>query len=113
MGRNIRNIEYSKVLLLKDQVMYGEGQVVSKTIAQNNRHSLTLFAFDKDEEISTHKSEGDALVLVLEGVAEVTIDKEKYILCENEAIVMPSNAPHAVYAKEKLKMLLTVSFPED
>lgn len=63
----MKNIEKSAVLVLKDQVEYQKGQVVSKTLSQNNHHSITLFSFDKGEEISTHESDGDALVVCLDG----------------------------------------------
>ena len=83
---------------------------MSKTLAQNASISVTLFAFDKDEEISSHKSGGDALITCLEGVGKITIDEDVYELEEGESIVMPAGHPHAVYAKEKFKMLLVVIF---
>ena len=58
----MKNLDVATVLTLRDQVAYQPGQVVSKTLAQNDAVSVTLFAFDKDEEISTHESGGDALV---------------------------------------------------
>ena len=64
----IKNIEKAQVLTLKSEVAYQPGQVVSKTLAQNNALSVTLFAFDKGEEISTHESGGDAFVTCLDGV---------------------------------------------
>ncbi len=106
----MKNIEKSKTLKLKDQVSYQPGQVVSKTLAQNPAMNMTLFAFDKDEEISTHASGGDALVTVLDGTGKITIDGNDFILEEGESIVMPAGAPHAVYGEEAFKMLLTVVF---
>lgn len=106
----IKNIEKSTVLTLKDEVAYQAGQVVSKTLAQNSAHSVTLFAFDKGEEISTHESDGDAFVTCLDGVGELTIDGVKYALHEGQSIVMPAHHPHAVYGKEQFKMLLVVIF---
>lgn len=106
----MKNIEKSKVLLLKDEVAYQPGQIVSKTLVQNDAVSITLFAFDKDEEISTHESGGDAMVLCLDGVGKITIDGVEYILHAGESIVMPARHPHAVYAQEQYKMLLTVVF---
>ena len=96
--------------VLKDQVTYQEGQVVSKTLAQNDAVSITLFAFDKDEAISTHESGGDAFVTCLDGVGRITIDGVEYILHEGESIVMPAKHPHAVYGAEQFKMLLVVVF---
>lgn len=106
----MKNISKAEVLVLKDQVAYQEGQVVSRTLAQNAAVSVTLFSFDKGEEISTHESGGDAFVTCLDGVGEITIDSVKYELYEGESIVMPAKHPHAVMGKEKFKMLLVVIF---
>ena len=106
----IKNIEHETVLPLAEQVTVQPGQIVSRTLAQNKAVSITLFAFDKDEEISTHESDGDAFVTCLDGVGEVTIDGVKYELHEGESIVMPAKHPHAVYGKEQFKMLLVVVF---
>lgn len=106
----MKNIDKAEVLVLKDQVSYQQGQVVSKTLAQNDAVSVTLFAFDKDEEISTHESGGDAFVTCLDGVGRITIDGEEYQLHEGESIVMPAKHPHAVYGQEQFKMLLVVIF---
>lgn len=106
----IKNISKAEVLVLKDQVAYQEGQVVSKTLAQNEHVSVTLFSFDKGEEISTHESGGDAFVTCLDGVGKVTIEGEEYILKEGDSIVMPAKHPHAVYGQEQFKMLLVVIF---
>ena len=106
----IKNISKSEVLTLKEQVSYQKGQVVSKTLAQNDALSVTLFAFDKDEEISTHESGGDAFVTCLDGVGRITIDGKAYELHEGESTVMPAKHPHAVYGQEQFKMLLVVVF---
>ena len=112
MEKIIKNMEHSAVLPLAGQVEYMPGQIVSKTLSQNKHHSLTLFAFEKDEEISSHDSTGDAMILVLDGTGRITIADEVYLVRNGEAIVMPANVPHAVYAEERFKMLLTVLFPE-
>jgi len=109
----IKNINHGAVLSFAGQVEYLPGQVVSKTLAQNRYHSLTLFSFDKGEEISTHDSSGDALVIALDGTGKITIDGREHLLNAGESIVMPANTPHAVYAEERFKMFLIVSFPEN
>lgn len=110
MATRMKNIQKSQILTLSDQVQYQEGQVVSKTLAQNEHVSLTLFAFEKDEEISTHASGGDAMVTVLDGTGKFTIDGKVFVLQQGETIVMPAGIPHAVYGQERFKMLLTVVF---
>ena len=106
----IKNINKAEVMTLKEQVEYQKGQVVSRTLAQNEHVSVTLFSFDKGEEISTHESGGDAFVTCLDGVGKITIDGVEYILKEGESIVMPAKHPHAVFGQEQFKMLLVVIF---
>ena len=106
----LKNIKKSEILSLKDEIAYQEGQVVSKTLAQTPAVSVTLFAFEKGEEISTHESGGDAMVTVLDGTGRITIDGREFILQQGESIVMPAKTPHAVFGEERFKMLLTVVF---
>ncbi len=105
-----KNIAKQTKLLLKDLVAYQDGQVVSKTLVQNDKVSMTLFSFDKGEEISTHASGGDAMVTVLEGVGRFTVDGQVFLLKEGETLIMPKDVPHAVYGEERFKMQLMVSF---
>ena len=106
----IKNLDKSAVLHLKEQIAYQPGQVVSRTLAQNEALSVTLFSFDKGEEISTHESGGDAFVTCLDGVGRITIDGVNYELREGDSIVMPARHPHAVFGQEQFKMLLVVVF---
>ena len=105
-----KNIVKKEKVELKNLVAYQEGQVVSKTLVQNDYVSVTLFSFDKGEEISTHASGGDAMVTVLAGTGKFTIGGDVFILKEGETIIMPKDVPHAVYGQEKFKMELVVSF---
>lgn len=107
----IKNIPHEVVMSMADQVEILKGQVVSKTLAQNKAVSITVFAFDKDEEIGTHDSSGDAMVTVLEGTGSFTVDGNEYIVNQGETLIMPAKKPHSVYAKEAFKMILTVVFP--
>ena len=105
-----KNIEKQTALKLKELVEYQPGQVVSKTLVQNDSVSMTIFSFDKGEEISTHAAGGDAMVTVLEGTGRFTVDGEVFILSEGDTLIMPKDIPHAVFGEERLKMQLTVSF---
>lgn len=106
----LKNIDKAQVLVLKEQVAYQQGQVVSKTLAQNQALSITLFSFDKGEGISAHKSKGDAFVTCLDGKGKITIDDKEYFLTEGQSIVMPAGHPHAVYGEMQFKMLLVIVF---
>ena len=113
MTNLIKNIARETPLPIANEVTYQTGQIVSKTLAQNHYHSLTLFAFDKGEEIRTHISDGDAMVIALDGKGKITIDGTKFFLNAGETIVMPAQKPHVVFAEEQFKMLLIVIFAEE
>ena len=104
----IKNIEFSKALEMSNLVEYQEGRVVSLTLVQNEGLSLTLFAFAKGEGVSTHSTHGDAMVYMLDGQAEINIGEETIIACAGQTIVMPTDIPHGLDAKENFKMMLIV-----
>lgn len=105
-----KNIEKQTALELKDLVEYRPGQVVSRTLVQNDKVSMTLFSFDQGEEISTHAAGGDAMVTVLEGTGRFTVGGQVYVLQAGQTLIMPKDIPHAVYGERRFKMQLTVSF---
>lgn len=105
-----KNIEKKIPLKLGELVGYQDGQIVSRTLVQNESVSMTLFSFDKGEEISTHASGGDAMVTVLEGRGRFTVGGEVFVLSAGETLIMPKDIPHAVYGEERFKMQLIVSF---
>lgn len=111
MDKFIKNITHEEVQKLTDLVSADKGQVVSKTLAQNNAVSVTVFAFSKGEEIGTHDSTGDAMVTVLEGTGEFTVGGVKHTVKAGETLVMPATVPHSVFAPEDFKWLLVVVFP--
>ena len=91
---------------LKETVKYAEGSVVSKILRKNEAGNITLFAFDKNQNLSEHTAPFDAIVQVLEGTAKIIIAGNEYILHEGEIIIMPADVPHAVEAETAFKMML-------
>ena len=104
----IKNIPYSEPHVLVDLVDYEKGRVVSRTFAQNEGLTLTLFAFDEGEGLSTHAAPGDAMVQVLDGEVMLTIGGKEVVAKAGEVVVMPADVPHSVNATKPFKMLLTV-----
>ncbi|CAO0821253.1 Cupin domain-containing protein [Desulfarculales bacterium] len=104
----IKNIPFAEPQVLCEMVQYQSGQVVSRTLAQNAFLSLTLFAFDQAEGISAHSVLADALVLMLDGQAEITVGNKQVRVFSGQAVAMPEGVPHALQAKERFKMLLFV-----
>ena len=95
-----------KILVLKDEIDYSKNSIVSKVILEANGGNSTLFAIDDGQFISEHTAPFDALVFILEGEAEIKINKEPFVLSEGKMIIMPKNIAHALKALKRFKMLL-------
>ena len=97
-----------QVLRLLELASYQQGAVVSRQITKADAGNVTLFAFDKGQELSEHTAPFDALVHILDGQAEVRISGVPYSLVAGDAIIMPADEPHALQALTPFKMLLTM-----
>ncbi|MFA5786743.1 MAG: cupin domain-containing protein [Actinomycetota bacterium] len=89
-------------------VAYQAGAVVSRELVKKKAGTVTVFAFDKGQGLSEHTAPFDALVQVLDGVAEITIGGAVHRLGKDEMILMPANVPHALKALERFKMMLVM-----
>ena len=94
--------------LLASLIEYTEGGVISKQLIKSPAGNITLFSFDKGEGLSEHRAPFDALVQVLEGVVNITVNGTLFTVKAGESIVFPANAPHALTVVERFKMLLTM-----
>jgi quercetin dioxygenase-like cupin family protein len=95
-----------RVLSLKDLVQYQDGTVASRMIVNRKSGSITLFSFDEDEGLSEHTAPFDAVVTILDGECEVWVAGETHQMKEGDTIIFPANAPHALSAITKFKMML-------
>ena len=93
---------------LADIVSYGEGAIVSRTLAESRTTTITVFAFDEGQGLSEHSTPYDALVQLLDGAGEFTVGGKRHELAAGQAIIMPANVPHSVKATRRFKMLLTM-----
>ena len=98
----------AEVKSLKSLLQYQEGAVVSRVLLKNPSGTVTLFAFANGEGLSEHTAAFDALLIGVEGEAEIQISGQKYRLREEETITMPANQPHAIKAESNFKMLLVM-----
>lgn len=95
-----------RVLSLKDLVQYQDGTVASRMIVNRKSGSITLFSFDEDEGLSEHTAPYDAVVTILDGECEVWVAGSTHRMKEGDTIIFPANAPHALSAITKFKMML-------
>jgi quercetin dioxygenase-like cupin family protein len=98
----------AEILNIADLAVYQENAVVSSQVLKAENGNVTLFAFDKGQELSEHSTPFDALVQVLDGMAEIIISGKSFAVGAGQSIIMPADKPHAVVATEQFKMLLTM-----
>ena len=98
----------SQVILPADLVEYQSDAIVSRTVVEKPTGTVTVFAFDEGQALSEHTSPFDAMVQVLDGEAEITIEAKLFRLAAGQVLIMPANVPHAVKAVKRFKMLLTM-----
>jgi quercetin dioxygenase-like cupin family protein len=100
-----------EAFVVKDLVAYGEGAVVSRTIVKQPTGTMTVFAFDKGQELSEHTAPFDAVVQILDGEAELIIGGKSVRAVAGQTVIMPANIAHALKAPARFKMLLTMIRP--
>ncbi len=89
-------------------IAYEAGSVVSRTIVKKRTGNITLFSFDEGEGLSEHSSPHDALVVLLDGRAKITVSGRSHEIAAGDAILFPANAPHALTALTPFKMMLVM-----
>jgi quercetin dioxygenase-like cupin family protein len=97
-----------KISNMQDLIDYQEGSIVSKEIIKKPTGTVTLFAFDRGQGLSEHTAPFDALVLILDGEAEIIISGEPHDLQTGRMIIMPHGKPHALKALKRFKMMLVM-----
>jgi quercetin dioxygenase-like cupin family protein len=93
---------------LIDLIEYQEASVVSRTLIDKKAGTATLFAFDKGQGLSEHAAPYDAIVLIVDGEAAITISGKRHRLKVGEMVIIPANEPHSLFAEARFKMLLTM-----
>jgi quercetin dioxygenase-like cupin family protein len=97
-----------KVFTPSEVIEYADGGVVSKELVHSQAGSVTLFSFDEGQQLSEHSAPFDAMITVIDGEPEITIDGVAHYPKAGDVLIMPANHPHAVNAKTQFKMMLTM-----
>jgi quercetin dioxygenase-like cupin family protein len=109
MAENMTQIsDLPKAFSLRDMAAFQDHSVVRREIVRKPAGTITVFAFDQGEGLSEHTAPFDAVVYLLEGEAQISIDRKPHLVKEGEMIIMPANKPHALKAVTKFKMLLVM-----
>lgn len=100
--------ESDRVLSQADLVQYQAGAIVSRTLIKKPSGTVTAFAFDAGEGLSEHTSPFDALVLVVDGEADIEISGVTHSVKAGQMLRLPAHQPHALKAQRRFKMILVM-----
>jgi quercetin dioxygenase-like cupin family protein len=98
----------AKALDLRGLVEYAEGSIVSRTLVKQRSGTITLFAFDARQGLSEHSAPYDAIVQVIDGTVELRIGDQEIVARAGQVVLLPAGVPHALQARERFRMLLTM-----
>ena len=101
-------IEKAKPHFVVEIMEYAPKTVVSKTIIKKATGNVTIMSFDAGGQLAEKISPFDTFVQIIDGTAEVTINKTTHRLTLGMGIVIPAHASHYFNAKEQFKMISTV-----
>jgi quercetin dioxygenase-like cupin family protein len=106
-----RNELVGSAFAAADLVEYQVGAVVSRVVLKQRTGSVTVFAFDRGEELSEHTVPHDALIQVIDGEAQISIAEVPHRVGTGEMLILPGGQPHAVKAATRFKMVLVMIKP--
>ena len=96
---------------LKSETRFVPNGIVSRTVLNNDDIRAVLFGFAEGQELSEHTSTRHALVQILTGECELTLDGKPQHLKAGDLLYMAPNCPHALRATKQFSMLLTLCKP--
>ena len=95
-------------LAMKELITYQSEAIVSRTLLNRNGGTATMFAFDQGQALSEHTAPYDALVIAIDGKADIIISGNEYSIKEGQMIRLPANEPHSLKALTRFMMLLVM-----
>jgi quercetin dioxygenase-like cupin family protein len=101
-------VEKGKIHIVVELIEYIPNAVVSKTIIKKVTGNVTASSFDAGEELDEKRSPFDTYIQIIDGVAELTIDRNKFKLKLGDGMVIPAHSNHKFSANQQFKMISTV-----
>lgn len=98
----------SRAIDLAGLVQYQDGSIVSREIVSRAAGTVTAFAFDEGQQLSEHTAPFDAMVIDLDGQADIAIGGTVSRIEAGQMIIMPAAVPHSLKAVTRFKMLLVM-----
>src|ERR1043165_3427727 len=101
-------LEKSKAHIIVEIIEYMTNSVVIKTIIRKSTGTISVMSFDSGEGLTEKTSPFDTFVQIIEGKAEIVIDKITHLLESGQGIVIPAHLPNFIKSNGRFKMISTI-----
>jgi quercetin dioxygenase-like cupin family protein len=101
-------IDKSVAQIIVELIEYIPNSVLSKTIMKKTTGNVTVVSFDTGEALTEKISPFDTFIQIIEGRADIIIDKKNNALECGQGIIIPAHSSHIVKANGRFKMTQTV-----
>ncbi|MGN6644657.1 MAG: cupin domain-containing protein [Verrucomicrobiota bacterium] len=100
---------HEKIVSLADETKFAANGIVSRTLLRTDTTRVVLFGFAEGQELTEHTSTQQAVIQILSGECEFSLDGKPHLAKAGDLIYMPPNLRHAVKATRPFSMLLTLT----
>lgn len=101
-------LEKAKSHIIVEIIEYVPNSVVSKTIIKKSTGNISVMSFDSGEGLTEKTSPFDTFAQIIEGKAEIVIDKVSNVLVSGQGIIIPAHTPNFINPNGRFKMILTI-----
>ena len=105
---DVAELEKSKSHIIVEIIEYVPNSVVIKTIIKKSSGNISVMSFDSGEGLTEKTSPFDTFVQIIEGKADIVIDKESHVLLSGQGIIIPAHSPNHINSNGRFKMILTI-----
>jgi len=101
-------LEKSKAHIIVEIIEYMTNSVVIKTIIRKSTGNISIMSFDSGEGLTEKTSPFDTFAQIIEGKAEIVIDKISHLLQSGQGIIIPAHSPNFIKPNGRFKMISTI-----
>ena len=101
-------LEKSKAHIIVEIIEYMTNSVVIKTIIKKSTGNISVMSFDNGEGLTEKTSPFDTFAQIIEGKAEIVIDKVSHLLQSGQGIIIPAHSPNLIKPNGRFKMISTI-----
>jgi quercetin dioxygenase-like cupin family protein len=101
-------VEKSKSHIIVEIIEYVPNAVVIKTIIKKSTGNISVMSFDSGEGLTEKTSPFDSFAQIIEGKAEIVIDKISHLLESGQGIIIPAHSSNFIKPNGRFKMISTI-----